>query len=40
MIVTDRRDPKLDPWLRRQPPRVELALRYSLRARFRNGDGP
>jgi hypothetical protein len=36
--TTDPRDPKLDKWLRTHPPRIELALRYSLRARFRNGD--
>jgi hypothetical protein len=28
--------PKIDRWLRKQPPRVELALRYSIRGRFRN----
>jgi len=27
-------DPKIDRWLREQPPRVELALRYSIRGRF------
>lgn len=27
-------NPTLDRWLRRQPARVELALRYSIRGRF------
>jgi hypothetical protein len=27
-------DPKIDRWLRKQPPRVELALRYSIRGRL------
>jgi len=29
---------EIDRWLRKQPPRIELALRYSIRARFRIGD--
>jgi hypothetical protein len=33
-LITNRTDPKLDRWLRKQPPRVELALRYSIRGRF------
>jgi hypothetical protein len=37
-MITNPIDPKIDRWLREQPPRVELALRYSLRARFRNRD--
>jgi hypothetical protein len=32
--VTRPADPKIDRWLRRQPPRVELALRYAARGRF------
>ena len=36
MRITDPSDPKLDRWLRIQPPRVELALRYAIRGRFRN----
>jgi hypothetical protein len=32
--VTRPTDPKIDRWLRRQPPRVELALRYAVRGRF------
>ncbi len=36
MRITDPSDPKLDRWLRTQPPRVELALRYAIRGRFRN----
>lgn len=28
----------IDRWLRQQPPRVELALRYSIRGKFRNMD--
>ena len=27
---------KIDRWLRKQPPKVELALRYAMRGRFRN----
>ena len=38
MPITDPRDKRIDRWLRKQPPQVELALRYSIRARFRNGD--
>ena len=34
--ITNPSDPKLDLWLRTQPPRVELALRYAIRGRFRN----
>jgi hypothetical protein len=36
--TTDPRDPRIDRWLRRQPPRIELALRYAVRGRFRNLD--
>jgi hypothetical protein len=36
MPVYDPTDPKIDRWLRQQPPKVELALRYSMRGRFRN----
>jgi hypothetical protein len=34
MPVSEPTDPRLDSWLRKQPPRVELALRYSMRGRF------
>jgi hypothetical protein len=34
MPPTTSLDPKLDRWLRRQPPRVELALRYATRGQF------
>ena len=34
MPISDPTDTKIDRWLRRQPPRVELALRYSIRGRF------
>jgi hypothetical protein len=34
--VTDPSDPNLDRWLREQSPKVELALRYAIRGRFRN----
>ena len=35
-MITNPTDPKIDHWLRKPPPRVELALRYSIRGRFRN----
>ena len=34
MPVSSPTDPKIDRWLRKQPLRVELALRYSIRGRF------
>jgi hypothetical protein len=34
MPISSPTDPKLNRWLRKQPPRVELALRYSMRGRF------
>ena len=34
MRITDPSAPKLDLWLRAQPPRVELALRYAIRGKF------
>lgn len=34
MRITDASDPKLDLWLRTQPPRVELALRYAIGGKF------
>jgi hypothetical protein len=34
MPIPSPTNPKLDRWLRKQPPRVELALRYSIRGRF------
>ena len=34
MRINNPADPKLDLWLRTQPPRVELALRYAMRGRF------
>ena len=36
MRIIDPSDPKFDLWLRTQPPRVELALRYAIRGCFRN----
>jgi hypothetical protein len=36
MLTSDPSDPKLDRWLRTHPPRLELALRYAMRGRFRN----
>jgi hypothetical protein len=36
MQINNPSDPKLDRWLRKQPPRLELALRYAMRGRFRN----
>lgn len=38
MFAGNPTDSKIDRWLRRKPPHVELALRYCLRARLRNGD--
>jgi hypothetical protein len=35
-LSADPSDPKLDKWLRKQPPKVELALRDAMRSRFRN----
>ena len=32
-------DPKIDKWLRRQEPRTEFALRYSIRGRFDDAKG-
>jgi hypothetical protein len=37
--VSNPTDPKIDRWLRKQPPRVELALRYSIRGRFMKAIG-
>jgi hypothetical protein len=34
MPVTDPTDPKIDRWLRKQPPRLELAMRYAIRGKF------
>ena len=34
--LSDPNSPKIDRWLRKQPTKVELALRYSIRGRFRN----
>lgn len=34
--INDPTDPKLDRWLGKQPPRVELALRNAVRGRYRN----
>lgn len=36
MRVPNPSDPKLDRWLRAQPPKLELALRHSIRGRFRS----
>lgn len=33
-MITNPTDPKIDKWLCKQPPRVELALRYIIRGRF------
>lgn len=34
MPVTGSTDPKLDKWLAKQPPRIELALRYAIPGKF------
>jgi len=35
-LVDDPTDPKIDRWLRKQPPLDDLCLRYATRDRFRH----
>jgi hypothetical protein len=39
MPLSNPTDPKIDRWLRKQPARVELAMRYAIRGRFMRQGG-